>query len=41
MKPIGIWADLLIRFYDVVDGSINIDNINVKKINLSQQESKD
>jgi ABC-type multidrug transport system fused ATPase/permease subunit len=29
-------ADLLIRFYDVVDGSINIDNINVKKINLSQ-----
>lgn len=29
-------ADLLIRFYDVVEGSINIDNINVKKINLSQ-----
>ena len=28
-------ADLLIRFYDVVEGSINIDNINVKKINLS------
>mgnify|MGYP001460950310 FL=1 len=29
-------ADLLIRFYDVVEGSINIDNINIKKINLSQ-----
>ena len=29
-------ADLLIRFYDVIEGSINIDNINVKKINLSQ-----
>jgi subfamily B ATP-binding cassette protein MsbA len=29
-------ADLLIRFYDVVEGSINIDNVNVKKINLSQ-----
>ena len=29
-------ADLLIRFYDVVEGSINIDNINVKKINPSQ-----
>jgi ABC-type multidrug transport system fused ATPase/permease subunit len=29
-------ADLLIRFYDVVEGSIKIDNINVKKINLSQ-----
>ena len=29
-------ADLLIRFYDVVEGSIEIDNINVKKINLSQ-----
>jgi subfamily B ATP-binding cassette protein MsbA len=29
-------ADLLIRFYDVVDGSINIDNINIKKINLNQ-----
>ena len=29
-------ADLLIRFYDVVEGGINIDNINVKKINLSQ-----
>lgn len=29
-------ADLLIRFHDVVEGSINIDNINVKKINLSQ-----
>lgn len=29
-------ADLLIRFYDVVEGSINIDNINIKKINLNQ-----
>ena len=29
-------ADLLIRFYDVVEGSISIDNINVKKINLSE-----
>ena len=32
-------ADLLIRFYDVVDGSINIDNINIKKINLNQLRS--
>tara|TARA_B110000483_G_scaffold347_1_gene371 strand:- start:3961 stop:5790 length:1830 start_codon:yes stop_codon:yes gene_type:complete len=29
-------ADLLIRFYDVVSGEINIDNLNVKEINLSQ-----
>ena len=29
-------ADLLIRFYDVVSGEINIDNINVKEINLNQ-----
>ena len=29
-------ADLLIRFYDVVEGSINIDNINIKRIDLSQ-----
>ena len=29
-------ADLLIRFYDVVEGSINIDDINIKKINQSQ-----
>ena len=29
-------ADLLIRFYEVVEGSINIDNINIKRINLSQ-----
>ena len=29
-------ADLLIRFYDVIEGSINIDNINIKKINLNQ-----
>ena len=29
-------ADLLIRFYDIVEGSIHIDNKNIKEINLSQ-----
>ncbi|MDA8556695.1 hypothetical protein N9K77_00530 [bacterium] len=41
MVPLLIFVnklDLLIRFYDVVEGSINIDNINVKKINLSHAE---
>ena len=27
-------ADLLARFYDVVDGEINIDNINIKDLNI-------